>query len=78
MNVNAKRIYLGLPQISGFNTTGLSAEWLNACLNECAVSRSDRLDHDMLDIQKLIFIAKMIGLPGVHNVGNCDRMKLAA
>lgn len=78
MNINAKRIYLGLPQVTGFNTAGLSAEWLNACINERTPSRSDRLDPDMLDIQKLIFIGKFAGLPCLTNVGQCDRMALAA
>lgn len=65
--VPAKRMYESMQNISGYDTSGLDANWLRACINECT-KLEDRLPPEALDLQKLIPIAKLIGIQSVRHI----------
>lgn len=67
ISVPAKRMYTGLKNVHGYDVSGQNAEWLRSCINECT-KPEERLPADALDLQKLIFIAKFIGVPGVQHI----------
>lgn len=67
IQVPASRMYAGLKIETQFETNGVNADWLRACINECTAPKN-RLDETATDVCRLVVIGKFIGVPGLTHV----------
>lgn len=75
ISLNAKRMYNGMKLAQdSFTTEGVDPRWLRKCINETVNNPTERLLPEQDDVQKLIMIGRMAGVPGLSHIKASNKL----